>query len=123
MFILCLIPRLSAATASVRPDPANEKDKLPGRLQRRCVSKSRDAGPVNFIDWILIMASMGWAGACLKGVEIKASLVSAWDCQEGCAFQPRCGLKPLTQPKESMMRLYDQPHPFYAGIDLHARTM
>jgi hypothetical protein len=30
---------------------ANEKDKLPGRLQRRCVPKSRDAGPVNFIGW------------------------------------------------------------------------
>jgi hypothetical protein len=28
---------------------ANDKDKLPGRLQRRYVSKSRDAGPVNFI--------------------------------------------------------------------------
>jgi len=29
----------------------NDQDKLPGRLQRRCVSKSRDAGPVNFIVW------------------------------------------------------------------------
>src|SRR5262245_48611777 len=28
-----------------------------------------------------------------------------------------------TQPKESMMRFYDQPHRFYGGIDLHARTM
>lgn len=31
--------------------PPNDKDKLPGRLQRRCVSKSRHAGPVNFIGW------------------------------------------------------------------------
>ena len=28
-----------------------DKDKLPGRLQSRYVSKSRDAGPVNFIGW------------------------------------------------------------------------
>src|SRR5436305_15336706 len=28
-----------------------------------------------------------------------------------------------TQPKETMMRFYNQPHRFYAGIDLHARTM
>jgi hypothetical protein len=27
----------------------NEKDKLPGRLQGRYASKSRAAGPVNFI--------------------------------------------------------------------------
>jgi hypothetical protein len=51
--------------------PPNDQDKLPGRLQRHCTSKSRDAGPVKFIGWILIMASMGWAGACPKGVEIK----------------------------------------------------
>ena len=29
----------------------NAQDKLPARLQGRCVSKSRDAGPVNFIGW------------------------------------------------------------------------
>src|SRR6516165_7323563 len=28
-----------------------------------------------------------------------------------------------TQPKESMMRFYNQQHRFYAGIDWHARTM
>jgi len=32
-------------------EPPNDKDKLPGRLQRCCVSKTRDAGPVNFIGW------------------------------------------------------------------------
>src|SRR5262249_26394644 len=26
-------------------------------------------------------------------------------------------------PKESMMRFYDQPHRFYCGIDLHARSL
>ena len=29
----------------------NDQDKLPGRLQRLHVAKSRDAGPVNFIGW------------------------------------------------------------------------
>ena len=29
----------------------NGQDKLPGRLQRRYISKSRNAGPVNFIGW------------------------------------------------------------------------
>jgi hypothetical protein len=33
------------------PPPPNEKDKLPGRLQQRHFSKSRDAGAVNFIAW------------------------------------------------------------------------
>src|SRR5947209_7199930 len=28
-----------------------------------------------------------------------------------------------TQPKETMMRFYDRQHRFYAGIDLHARTL
>src|SRR5947199_669359 len=28
-----------------------------------------------------------------------------------------------TQPKETMMRFYDRQHRFYAGIDLHSRTM
>jgi len=32
--------------------PPNASDQLPGRLQRGCVSKSRDAGPVNFIGWL-----------------------------------------------------------------------
>src|SRR6266498_4013325 len=51
------------------------------------------------------------------------NLVSAWHVQGGRTSPPRCGLKPLTQPKESMMRFYNQPHPFYAGIDLHARSL
>jgi hypothetical protein len=28
-----------------------------------------------------------------------------------------------THPKETMMRFYNQPHRFYCGVDLHARTM
>jgi hypothetical protein len=26
-------------------------------------------------------------------------------------------------PKETMMRFYNQPHEFYCGVDLHARSM
>ena len=26
-------------------------------------------------------------------------------------------------PKETVMRFYNQPHRFYCGVDLHARTM
>jgi hypothetical protein len=37
----------------------NDQDKLPGRLQQRLLSKSRDAGPVNFI------ASLGASGRLL----------------------------------------------------------
>jgi hypothetical protein len=42
---------LSANNAARPPfaKPPNEQDKLPGRLQGRYVSKSRHAGPVNFI--------------------------------------------------------------------------
>ncbi len=32
--------------------PPNDKDKLPGRLQRRHLSNNLNDGPVNFIDWL-----------------------------------------------------------------------
>ena len=31
--------------------PANVKDKLPGRLQRRDVAQNQNCGPVSFIRW------------------------------------------------------------------------
>src|SRR5262249_36574535 len=55
---------------------------------------------------------------------IKANLVPAWD------FQTRLGRvnhdggsarRPT--PPETMMRFYNQPHRFYCGVDLHARTL
>src|SRR5439155_24565168 len=46
-----------------------------------------------------------------------------WDFQEGCTFQPRCGLRPPPGPPEFAMRFYNQSHRFYCGVDLHARTM
>ena len=36
----------------------NAKDQLPGRLQQLQTSESRNAGPVNCIRWILIIASV-----------------------------------------------------------------
>src|SRR3954468_20598430 len=60
------------------------------------------------------MASFGWAEArpkCGKG-----SRGDDLESQHGAGSGP-------TQPKETMMRFYDQQHRFYAGVDLHARTM
>src|SRR5438874_2501474 len=37
--------------------------------------------------------------------------------------RPRCGLKLRPNPSETMMRFYNQQHQFYAGVDLHARTI
>ena len=49
--------RTTAQKTSGHQDPCfsslpNDQDKLPGRLQRRYVSKNRNAGPVNFIGWL-----------------------------------------------------------------------
>src|SRR5262249_42298185 len=49
-------------------------------------------------------------------------LVPAWDFQGGRTSQPRCGIRPPPNP-ETTMRFYSQQHRFYAGIDLHARTL
>src|SRR5262249_44702825 len=45
-------------------------------------------------------------------------------------FRKRCSLPttmraqaPGPMPKETMMRFFQQPHAFYCGVDLHARTM
>src|SRR5262249_12114330 len=45
-------------------------------------------------------------------------------------FRKECSLPttmraqaPGPMPKETMMRFYQQPHAFYCGVDLHARTM
>src|SRR5437870_3500160 len=38
-----------AGNSANKPRGTNDKDKLPGRLQGHYLSKSRDAGPVNFI--------------------------------------------------------------------------
>src|SRR5436309_1829549 len=60
------------------------------------------------------MASLGWAKPVpnvvrdLRGYHLES--------QHGAGSGP-------TQPKETMMRFYDQQHRFYAGVDLHARTM
>src|SRR5262249_28851614 len=37
---------------------------------------------------------------------------------------PRCGIRPPPLPRRpAAMRFYDRPHRFYAGIDLHSRSM
>ena len=54
---------MSNRPASTEPTE-NDQDKLPGRLQRDCVSKSRNAGPVNLI---------GWFGVDILNVPVSAS--------------------------------------------------
>src|SRR5262245_59942819 len=59
--------------------------------------RAENLAPVNFIRWILIMAS---------------SQQVHWKL-------------PATSPhsSETMMRFYNQQHRFYCGVDLHARTL
>ena len=72
----------------------------------------------------LIMASMGWAGTCpIKVGDQGDALSHSWDFQEGRTFQPRCGLRAAHPTETMIMRYYTRNHPFYCGIDLHARTM
>jgi hypothetical protein len=86
--------------------------------------KNRHAGPVNCIRLILIMVSIGMGRGLSQGYTAQGrDLGLTWDFQEGRTFQPRCGLRPRTMPKETVMRFYNQAHEFYCGVDLHARTM
>src|SRR5262245_26898147 len=47
--------------------PSNDRDTLPGRLQRRCNGKSRHAGPVNFVGF-----RQASSRACLRRRETKS---------------------------------------------------
>ena len=52
------------------------------------------AAPVSFIRWILIMASLGWAEACPKGLTDQGKpLLDVEFSGEGALRQPRCGLR------------------------------
>ena len=69
---------------------------------------------VSCSDWILFMASLGWAKArpkCGKG-----SRGADLESQRGAGSGP-------SQLKETMMRFDNRRHRFYAGIDLHSRSM
>src|SRR5215472_12267160 len=46
-----------------------------------------------------------------------------WKFQEGVSPSNHDPGSGPAQPKETMMRFYNAQHPFYGGIDLHARTM
>ena len=68
---------------------------------------------------------MGWAGACPKGIRLKAeALARRTRFREACIFPTTIRAQaPGPIPKETVMRFYNQPHAFYCGVDLHARTM
>src|SRR6266851_4339553 len=61
------------------------------------------------------MASLGWAGT-------RPKLVQRIETQLRFSSSTCAGSGP-TQPKETMMRFYNQQHRFYCGIDLHARLL
>src|SRR5262245_30963617 len=70
------------------------------------------------------MASVGWVGACPKGIRLAAEAVTHVE------FSGRQDLPttmraqgPGPMPRRTRMRFYQQPHAFYCGVDLHARTL
>src|SRR5262249_47522185 len=60
-------PHAISAESTCPVAPPNERDKLPGRLQRRCNWKSRHAGPVNFVGF-----RQASSRACLRRRETKS---------------------------------------------------
>jgi hypothetical protein len=83
------------------------------------------AAPVSFSRWILIMSCLGdepnssqskrdRRRSDVPNVEVSAE-ANLGNHDPGSSVGP--------SPKEVMMRFYNQPHRFYAGIDLHARTL
>lgn len=57
---------------------------------------------------LLMDTPEGRVGACPKCVRDQGvTLVSAWDFQEGCPFQPPCGLRPPPITPELTMRFYN----------------
>src|SRR5262245_51410929 len=89
------------------------------------LSEAASARPVKCNGLILLMDTpAGQVGACPKSVRDQGvTLVSTWHFQEGCTFQPRCGLRPPPLTPEFAMRFYNRSHQFYCGIDLHARLL
>jgi hypothetical protein len=92
---------------------------------KRDVSENRNAGPVNCIRLILIMAPLGWAGSLSQGIA-----GSAPRRRPNVGFSGRCvpsnhdaGFGAHAHRKETRMRFYQQQHQFYCGVDLHARCM
>jgi hypothetical protein len=67
---------------------------------------------------------MGWAGPMKYGI-VPACRESRRGIFSGgrTAATTMRAHGPAHFPQESMMRFYSQPHAFYCGVDLHARTM
>ena len=67
---------------------------------------------------------MGWAGACPKRKRIRGE---PWPLVvlSGSLFLPTTlrAQAPAQTTETVTMRFYQQQHQFYAGIDLHARTL
>jgi hypothetical protein len=76
---------------------------------------------------ILIMAPVGWAGACPKGMRAQGRASAPGGIfRKGAPSNHDAGSGAHAQRKETVMRFYqqsldEQPLRFYCGVDLHAR--
>src|SRR5262249_40797138 len=68
------------------------------------------------------LAGMGGSLSQLEG-GIKLVACPSVVLRGACTSPPRFGIRPPPHPEVAMMRFYTTQHPFYCGIDLHARTM
>src|SRR5262249_43373514 len=74
---------------------------------------------------ILIMASVGWAGACPKVTRAQGCASALRGIfRQNAPANHAAGSSTGPMPWRNMiMRFYNQPHRFYCGDDLHASTM
>src|SRR5262245_58630631 len=83
------------------------------------------AAPVSFIRWILIMASVGRAGAVPGRPRSRLAPASSWYRfrRSACCSATNGRARADPPPEVMTMRFYTQQHRFYCGVDLHTRTL
>ncbi len=82
------------------------------------------AAPVSFSRWILLMASGGMGRGRPNVARSSPGRASSWIFPPGRSSTTTKRDRAPTQPPEAMrMRFYNQPHQYYCGGDLHARTL
>ena len=84
---------------------------------------TESGGPLERLDTHHGLDGMGrWLVPKSSG--LKANLGPAWDFQRRADLRNHdAGSARRPTPPETMMRFYNQCHPFYSGVDLHARTL
>jgi hypothetical protein len=83
------------------------------------------AAPVSLSRWILFMASIGVGRSLSQLVKrSRVAPVAAWIFQRSVYLRNHEAGSGRPTPTETMnMRFYNQSHRFYAGGDLHARSL